>query len=110
VRRALVNPSLAPERVGPPGGPEVLAFHRSLPGYVPTGLRPLPGEAGALGLGELWLKDENGRFGLPAFKITGASWALERLLASRPDVRSVWAASEGNHGRAVACAAPPRSS
>ena len=106
--RALVNPSLAPERVAPPGGAEVLAFHRALPGYAPTALRPLPGEAEALGLGELWLKDENGRFGLPAFKITGASWALERLLDARPGVRSIWAASEGNHGRAVARAAAQR--
>jgi diaminopropionate ammonia-lyase len=108
VTRALVNPSPAPERVPPPGGPEVQAFHRGLPGYRPTALRPLPAEAEALGLGELWLKDENGRFGLPAFKIAGASWALERLLASRPDIRSVWAASEGNHGRAVARAAAQR--
>jgi diaminopropionate ammonia-lyase len=108
VRRALVNPSVAPERVAPPGGAEVLGFHRSLPGYAPTGLRPLPAEAAALGLGELWLKDENGRFGLPAFKITGASWALERLLASRPGIHTIWAASEGNHGRAVARAAAQR--
>ena len=100
--RALLNPSPAPARVAAPGGPEVLAFHRALPGYAPTALRALPGECKALGLGEVWLKDENGRFGLPAFKIAGASWALERLLASRRDVRSVWAASEGNHGRAVA--------
>lgn len=108
MKRALVNPSPAPGRVAPPGGTEVLAFHRALPGYAPTPLRPLPGEAEALGLGELWLKDENGRFGLPAFKITGASWALERLLAARPGVRSIWAASEGNHGRAVARAAAQR--
>lgn len=106
--RALLNPSWAPGRVAPPGGAEVLAFHRALPGYAPTALLPLPGEAEALGLGEVWLKDENGRFGLPAFKITGASWALERLLASRPGVRSIWAASEGNHGRAVAHAAAQR--
>ena len=69
-----------------PGGSDVLAFHRALPGYAPTPLRALPGETEALGLGEVWLKDENGRFGLPAFKIAGASWALERLLASRPGV------------------------
>jgi diaminopropionate ammonia-lyase len=106
--RALLNPSPAPGRVAPPGGSDVLSFHRALPGYSPTPLRPLPGEAEVLGIGELWLKDENGRFGLPAFKITGASWALERLLASRPAVRSVWAASEGNHGRAVARAAAQR--
>jgi diaminopropionate ammonia-lyase len=106
--RALLNPSPAPERVPPPGGDEVLAFHRALSGYAPTPLRPLPQEAAELGLGELWLKDENGRFGLPAFKITGASWALERLIAERPDLQSVWAASEGNHGRAVARAAAQR--
>jgi diaminopropionate ammonia-lyase len=106
--RALLNPSLAPDRVPPPGGAEVLAFHRALPGYAPTQLRPLPEETAALGLGELWLKDENGRFGLPAFKIAGASWALDRLLAERPGLETVWAASEGNHGRAVARAAAQR--
>ena len=106
--RALLNPSPAPARVPPPGGDDVLAFHRALPGYAPTPLLALPGEAEALGLGELWLKDENGRFGLPAFKIAGASWALDRLLAARPGVRSIWAASEGNHGRAVARAAAQR--
>jgi diaminopropionate ammonia-lyase len=106
--RALRNPSPAPGRVAPPGGADVLAFHRSLPDYRPTQLRPLPEETEALGLGEIWLKDENGRFGLPAFKITGASWALDRLLAAEPGLRSVWAASEGNHGRAVARAAAQR--
>ena len=106
--RSLLNPSPAPSRVPEPGGADVLAFHRALPGYAPTLLRPLPQEARALGLGELWLKDENGRFGLPAFKIAGASWALERLIAGRPGLTSVWAASEGNHGRAVARAAAQR--
>ena len=86
----------------------MLAFHRALPGYAPTPLRPLPGEAAELGLGAVLLKDENGRFGLPAFKISGASWALERLLAGEPDLRTVCAASEGNHGRAVARAAAQR--
>ena len=64
--RALLNPSPAPELVAPPGGSEVLTFHRGLPGYAPTPLRALPSEAAALGLGALLLKDENGRFGLPA--------------------------------------------
>jgi diaminopropionate ammonia-lyase len=106
--RALVNPSPAPGRVAPPGGAEVLAFHRSLPGYAPTPLRSLDSEAAALGLGALLLKDENGRFGLPAFKISGASWALDRLLAAQPGLRTICAASEGNHGRAVARAAAQR--
>jgi diaminopropionate ammonia-lyase len=108
LRRALLNPSLAPDRVATPGGSEVLAFHRGLAGYAPTALRALPSESAALGLGALLLKDENGRFGLPAFKISGASWALDRLLAARPGLRAVWAASEGNHGRAVARAAAQR--
>jgi diaminopropionate ammonia-lyase len=108
VTRALLNPSPAPERVTLPGGHAVLAFHRGLRGYAPTLLRSLPQEAAALKLGRIRLKDENGRFGLPAFKITGASWALERLLAERPGLRCVWAASEGNHGRAVARAAAQR--
>jgi diaminopropionate ammonia-lyase len=86
----------------------VLAFHRSLPGYRATRLLALPDATEELGLGEVWLKDENGRFGLPAFKIAGASWARERQLAERPDLQSVWAASEGNHGRAVARAAADR--
>jgi diaminopropionate ammonia-lyase len=86
----------------------VQAFHRSLPGYRPTALLALPQQAAELGLGELWLKDENGRFGLPAFKIAGASWALEQLLERRPDLQTLCAASEGNHGRAVARAAAQR--
>ena len=106
--RALLNPSRAPARVPPPGTVGVLAFHRALPGYAATPLRPLPGACAELGFCELWLKDENGRFGLPAFKITGASWALDRLLRDRPGLRVVLAASEGNHGRAVARAAGQR--
>jgi len=43
--RAFVNTALAPERVARPGGADVLAFHRALPGYAPTGLLPLPDEA-----------------------------------------------------------------
>jgi diaminopropionate ammonia-lyase len=54
---------------------------------------------------EGFLKDETNRFGLPAFKILGASWAVERTLRERPDVHTLCAASAGNHGRAVARAA-----
>jgi diaminopropionate ammonia-lyase len=91
-----VNPHRRDGAVPPPAGEEVLRFHRSLPGYEPTPLRDV---AGAL------LKDESNRFGLPAFKILGASWAVERMLRERPDVRTLCAASAGNHGRAVARAA-----
>ena len=52
-------------------------------------------------------KDESGRFGLNAFKLLGARFAIETLLAEgglRPG-DTVACASEGNHGRAVARAA-----
>jgi diaminopropionate ammonia-lyase len=47
------------------------------------------------------VKDESSRFGLPSFKVLGASWATHRALAERPADRLV-CATDGNHGRAVA--------
>ncbi len=99
-----------------------MAFHRRLPGYRPTPLVDAPGLAVELGVGQLWVKDETSRLGLPAFKMLGASWAVYRVLAERAggsfdrwttlddlrdqvarlgDLRLV-AATDGNHGRAVA--------
>lgn len=95
--RALVNPRRRLERIAPPAGEEVLRFHQSLPGYRPTPLVELPRGT--------FLKLESDRFGLPAFKILGASWAVEMTLRTRPEVRLLCAASAGNHGRAVARAA-----
>jgi diaminopropionate ammonia-lyase len=56
-----------------------------------------------MGVRRVLLKVETERFGLPAFKILGASWAAERLLADR-DVEGMTlvTATDGNHGRAVA--------
>jgi diaminopropionate ammonia-lyase len=96
-----------------------LAFHRSLAGYAPTPLRSLPGLARRCGAGAVWLKDESSRLGLPAFKILGASWAVARTLAEQlgdPGLAADFgalrarcagspalvAATDGNHGRAVA--------
>ena len=93
------NPHFRPEAVPPPAGPEVQAFHRGLPGYRPTPIRVVDG---------VRLKDESDRFGLPAFKILGASWAVERTLRAHPDTRVLVAASAGNHGRAVARVAAQR--
>ena len=96
------------------------AFHRGLPGYRPTALIEIPDLARAHGVGRLFVKDESARLGLPAFKALCAFWAvhqvvLERtgtsapadldrlraLAASVPGLRLV-AATDGNHGRAVA--------
>lgn len=103
-------------------GPDPAHFHESLPGYSRTPLQALPAVAAGLGLERLWVKDESTRFELPAFKILGASWAsflalcerceldpgeqswpFERLGAEgrRLGLRLV-AATDGNHGRAVA--------
>jgi diaminopropionate ammonia-lyase len=91
-----------------------------MPGYRPTPLRSVPSLARELGVASLLVKDLSECFGLPAFKILGASWAvncavaealgaapapdfaglLERARSIRP-LRLV-TATDGNHGRAVA--------
>ncbi|MGH9219645.1 MAG: pyridoxal-phosphate dependent enzyme [Vicinamibacterales bacterium] len=83
------------------------AFFDARPELGPTPLRDLPALARELGIGRLLVKDESSRFGLNAFKLLGARFAVETLLAEgsvRPGAILV-CASEGNHGRAVARAA-----
>lgn len=82
-------------------GAEVRGFHAGLPGYAPTPLVPLPALAAELGVGQVYVKDESSRLGLPAFKVLGASWACRRVLDSHPGATLV-TATDGNHGRAVA--------
>lgn len=99
-----------------------LSFHRRLPGYATTPITAAPHVASLLGVGQVWVKDESARLGLPAFKILGASWAiyqalaeklgwpfgpwqtLEQLGAQLEPLRplTLAAATDGNHGRAVA--------
>ncbi len=79
-------------------------FFEGQPSLPPTPLTPLPHLAHRLGLGALLAKDETARFGLNAFKLLGARFAIEQLIregAIRPGDTLV-CASEGNHGRAVA--------
>jgi len=103
----LVNPAFDPRTVPAPSG-DARAFHAALPGYAPTPLRALPALAAELGLAAVALKDESDRLGLPAFKVLGASWAVERALAERPGAHTLVTASAGNHGRAVARVAAMR--
>jgi diaminopropionate ammonia-lyase len=86
------------------GEPPALAFHRSLPGYAPTELLDSAELADLMNVRRVWLKIESERFGLPAFKILGASWAAERLMADRgaDEDLCLVTATDGNHGRAVA--------
>jgi diaminopropionate ammonia-lyase len=99
----------------PAAGPSPVAFHRSLPGYRPTPLTEIPELAAALGVARVLVKDESERLGLPAFKILGASWAIERVLSpdnpsarTSPPVSVLVTATDGNHGWAVARVARQR--
>ena len=83
------------------------AFFDARPQLRPTPLHDLPALAGALGVDRVLVKDETGRFGLNAFKLLGAQFAIDTLRAegALPPGHTVVCASEGNHGRAVARAA-----
>jgi diaminopropionate ammonia-lyase len=98
-------------------------FHRRLPGYRATRLVEIPDPP--VGATRAFMKLEVDRFGLPSFKVLGASWAVADRVAgwlglSAPvadldelraalDCRTVRptivAATDGNHGRAVAWSA-----
>jgi diaminopropionate ammonia-lyase len=103
-----------PERIAGAPDDAPIAFHRGLPGYAPTPLVAADALARELGIERLYVKDESSRFGLPAFKFLGASWAISRLLGGGSDVASLargareqgierlTTATDGNHGRAVA--------
>jgi diaminopropionate ammonia-lyase len=97
--RAFVNPAYAPKAVPAPVE-DAWEFHRGLDGYAPTPVHQLGNGA--------FLKDESNRLGLPAFKVLGVSWAVERALRLDPSTETLVAASAGNHGRAVAHVAARR--
>ncbi|ETN45361.1 uncharacterized protein HMPREF1541_09192 [Cyphellophora europaea CBS 101466] len=98
----------------------VQSFHEKLPGFGVSPLVPMAELARDLGVKAVFVKDESSRLGLPAFKILGASWGAFRAIADLADnlsldssleevsraVRrlglSLYAATDGNHGRAVA--------
>lgn len=101
-------------------------FHRKFESYQPTPCISLDQLAAYLGVDKLWVKDESYRFGLNAFKVLGASYAIGKFLANKlnTDIKELsferlksketrdklgeitfTTATDGNHGRAVAWAA-----
>jgi diaminopropionate ammonia-lyase len=116
------NPQAKRQLDGDILGGEAFDFHQKLPGYRQSPLINAPGIADVLGVGKVWVKDESSRFGLPSFKFLGASWAVYRVLLERiggsidpwqtfDDLKerfaplkplTLIAATDGNHGRAVA--------
>ncbi|RBQ21092.1 diaminopropionate ammonia-lyase [Spongiactinospora rosea] len=95
-------------------------FHRSMPGYAESPLAESPELARDLGVGRVFVKNEQSRLGLPSFKILGSSWGIHRTLcerlgldpavpfeelrraATRLSDHVLTCATDGNHGRAVA--------
>ena len=120
--KVIPNPRATLTLGGGLSGREAFDFHQKLPGYEPSPLIDAPRIAAALGVGRVWVKDESSRFGLPAFKFLGVSWAVYRALIERlggtitpwntfEDLKdhfarlkplTLVAATDGNHGRAVA--------
>lgn len=124
--QVLANPLAGTVHDLPAANPAVLAFHQRLPGYEPTPLYSVPQLAHRLGVRELLVKCDSSRFGLPAFKMLGASWAtyvtlVHALREETGEGVEPWhdlgelatrlapllpltlvAATDGNHGRAVA--------
>lgn len=60
--------------------PAIERFHQQLPEYAETALHALPDVAEELGFAHVFVKDESTRFGLPSFKMAGASWAIHKAL------------------------------
>lgn len=105
---------------------KVISFHKSFPQYKDTPLRSLSNLANSSGVKGIYVKDESFRFGLNAFKVLGASYAMGRYLSQllnidiaglsfemlntdeiRAKLGEITFASttDGNHGRGVAWAA-----
>ncbi|ETS88165.1 hypothetical protein PFICI_01993 [Pestalotiopsis fici W106-1] len=119
-RLPIIHPKPADgSRLAPFNLPAVTSFHNNLPGYAPSPLVSLPGVAADLGIKGVYIKDESSRFGLPSFKILGASYGayyalvtslglsldcnIDTLASKARESGSVlFAATDGNHGRAVA--------
>ena len=103
---------------------KIRSFHKSFPQYSKTPLVSLDALASELKVGGIYVKDESYRFGLNSFKALGCTFALAGYIAQVLDI-PVWeldyeslpkaaaklgeftffAATDGNHGRAVAWAA-----
>lgn len=100
----------------------VQQFHQQLPLYARTPLISLEDVATKLKVQAVFIKDESSRFGLPAFKILGASWGSCRAIIAKTGIPTdsplakiaqaaqehrlvLFTASAGNHGRALAAMA-----
>ncbi len=115
------NSQVTSESAGPAPDRAALEYHRRVPNYEASPLLDAPSLAADLEFRRVWVKDESSRLGLPSFKILGASWGVYRALDEHIGGFEEWArfdeltdqlapyrpltlaaATDGNHGRAVA--------
>lgn len=120
VANRLIADDLPSEHINPQGFAVAAQTIKTWPAYTPSPLHHLSGQAGRLGLGEVFYKDESARFGLGSFKALGGAYAVYALLreklqlgdgsllwtdqATRKAAKAitVCCATDGNHGRSVA--------
>jgi diaminopropionate ammonia-lyase len=119
-RRPTFLRAAGPRWIGPDSSVDPAGFHRSFPRYRPTALVDVPALAAELDVAAVLVKDESRRMGLPAFKVLGASWAVDRAVshhlghadaaATLDELRervvggpamTLVTATDGNHGRAI---------
>ena len=121
--RQIERKKAAPDGLCREQAEKVRSFHKSFPQYAATPLVRLSQTAEALGLGDIYVKDESARFGLNAFKVLGGSYAIACLMADKacipesemsfprliqPELKrnlgelTFITATDGNHGRGVA--------
>lgn len=102
---------------------KAIQFHKSFDVYQKTPLICLENMAKKLNVNQIYVKDESYRFGLNAFKVLGASYAIANKIAEKmgQDITQLSAesilskevkqktgdmtfvaATDGNHGRSVA--------
>ena len=101
----------------------VRRYHESFPQYAVTPLVRMKHTAAHFGVKDIYVKNENTRFGLNAFKVLGGSYAIGMVIAERlgippeemtyellisPETKkrtgplTFVTATDGNHGRGVA--------
>lgn len=121
-RKNRQNPCLVND-FGYENAKKAVGFHQSFPEYTVTPLVSLHNIAKALGVKQVYIKDESYRFGLNAFKVLGGSYAIGNYIAGQlgmditelsyqtitsPQIReklgeiTFVTATDGNHGRGVA--------
>ena len=116
------------ERFSPATAARVSAFLKAEQ-KAPTPLLSLSKYAASIGVGAVYVKDESGRLGTKAFKVSGVAWAMSCWMAQEigcdlskvkggfKELRSLWeqkfpgkpctfcTCTDGNHGAAVSLAA-----